>query len=207
MRDTSWRNDDGERQLDPLVQQAVENNCVKAANSVNAEITCFTALTKMIITRETLGNERNDMRHPPGLLSRERTVAGPGFSRWMVPPAALSVHLCIGQAYAFSVFNLPMTRLIGITQSAPDDWKLTMLGWIFSIAIVFLGFVRGGLRQMAGGRRPAPGDVHRRRCASAAASSWPPSASSCTRSGWSISATASSAASVSASATFRPSRR
>ncbi len=75
----------------------------------------------------------------PGLLSRERTIAGMGFSRWMVPPAALCVHLCIGQAYAFSVFNLPMTRLIGITQSAPDDWKLTDLGWIFSIAIFFLG--------------------------------------------------------------------
>jgi MFS family permease len=57
----------------------------------------------------------------------------------MVPPAALCVHLCIGQAYAFSVFNLPMTRLIGITQSAPDDWKLTDLGWIFSLAIFFLG--------------------------------------------------------------------
>jgi MFS family permease len=75
----------------------------------------------------------------PGLFNRERTVAGPGFSRWMVPPAALCVHLCIGQAYAFSVFNLPMTKLIGIGQSAPDDWKLTDLGWIFSIAIVFLG--------------------------------------------------------------------
>ena len=72
-------------------------------------------------------------------LDREHTVAKPGYSRWMVPPAALCVHLCIGQAYAFSVFNLPMTKLIGITQSAPDDWKLTELGWIFSIAIVFLG--------------------------------------------------------------------
>jgi MFS family permease len=57
----------------------------------------------------------------------------------MVPPAALCVHLCIGQAYAFSVFNLPMTKLLGITQSTPDDWKLTDLGWIFSIAIFFLG--------------------------------------------------------------------
>jgi MFS family permease len=49
------------------------------------------------------------------------------------------VHLCIGQAYAFSVFNLPMTKLLGITQSTPDDWKLTDLGWIFSLAIFFLG--------------------------------------------------------------------
>ena len=44
-------------------------------------------------------------------LDRSRTVAKPGFSRWMVPPAALCVHLCIGQVYAFSVFNLPMTKL------------------------------------------------------------------------------------------------
>ncbi len=72
-------------------------------------------------------------------LDRERTIAKPGFSRWMVPPAALCIHLCIGQAYAFSVFNLPMTRLIGITELAPSDWKLTELGWIFSIAIFFLG--------------------------------------------------------------------
>ncbi len=75
----------------------------------------------------------------PGLLARERIVARPAFNRWMVPPAALCVHLCIGQAYAFSVFNLPMTRLVGITQSAPADWKLTELGWIFSLAIFFLG--------------------------------------------------------------------
>ena len=78
-------------------------------------------------------------RGTPGLLHRDRTIAGPGFNRWMVPPAALCVHLCIGQAYAFSVFNLPMTKLIGITTPAPDDWKLTDLGWIFSIAILFLG--------------------------------------------------------------------
>ncbi len=72
-------------------------------------------------------------------FARERTIAGPGYNRWLVPPAALAIHLSIGQAYAFSVFNLPMTKLIGITQSAPEDWKLTELGWIFSIAIAFLG--------------------------------------------------------------------
>src|SRR4026209_2195350 len=77
-----------------------------------------------------------------GLLSfldRKHTVAKPGFSRWMVPPAALCVHLCIGQAYALSVFNLPMTKLLGISQSAPGDWKLTELGWIFSLSMLFLG--------------------------------------------------------------------
>ncbi len=72
-------------------------------------------------------------------LDRENTVAGPGFNRFLVPPAALAVHLCIGQAYAFSTFNLPLTRLIGLTESAPDDWNLKDVGWIFSIAIVFLG--------------------------------------------------------------------
>ncbi len=72
-------------------------------------------------------------------LAKENIVAPPGYSRWLIPPAALCVHLCIGQAYAFSVFNLPMTKLIGITQSAPGDWKLTELGWIFSLAIFFLG--------------------------------------------------------------------
>jgi len=73
------------------------------------------------------------------LLSKDRTIAPPSYSRWMIPPAALCVHLCIGQAYAFSVFNLPMTKLLGITQSTPDDWKLTDLGWIFSLAIFVLG--------------------------------------------------------------------
>lgn len=57
----------------------------------------------------------------------------------MVPPAALCIHLCIGQVYALSVFNLPMTRLVGVSESADNDWKLTEIGWIFSIAIFFLG--------------------------------------------------------------------
>jgi MFS family permease len=74
-----------------------------------------------------------------GLLSRSRTIAGPGFNRWLVPPAALCIHLCIGQAYAFSVFNLPLTRLLGITHATDGDWDLKSVGWIFSIAIAFLG--------------------------------------------------------------------
>jgi MFS family permease len=72
-------------------------------------------------------------------LDRAHTVAPPGYNRFLVPPAALAVHLSIGQAYAFSTFNLPLSRLIGITKSAPEDWTLAQLGWIFSIAIVFLG--------------------------------------------------------------------
>src|SRR6202050_1690229 len=75
-----------------------------------------------------------------GFLDRSRTIAKPGFNRWMVPPAALCIHLCIGQAYAFSVFNLPMTKLLGISKSAPADWSIPELGWIFSIAIFVLGF-------------------------------------------------------------------
>jgi MFS family permease len=72
-------------------------------------------------------------------LDKQRTIAPPGYNRWLIPPAALCVHLCIGQAYAFSVFNLPMHRLIGVAEPAATDWKLTDLGWIFSLAIFFLG--------------------------------------------------------------------
>ena len=72
-------------------------------------------------------------------LDRDHSLAAEDYSRWLVPPAALAIHLSIGQAYAFSVFNLPLSRSIGITQSAVGDWKLSTIGWVFSIAIVFLG--------------------------------------------------------------------
>lgn len=75
----------------------------------------------------------------PGFLDRRRIVAGPEFNRWLVPPAALAIHLCIGEVYAFSVFKLPLTRLIGIADSAPGDWTQPDVAWVFSIAIVFLG--------------------------------------------------------------------
>ena len=72
-------------------------------------------------------------------LDRQRIVAPPNFSRWRVPPAALSIHLAIGQVYAFSVFNEPLAQAIGIDHHAAGDWELTTLGWIYSVAIVFLG--------------------------------------------------------------------
>src|SRR5947208_15410020 len=74
-----------------------------------------------------------------GFFDRQQTVAAPGYSRWLVPPAALAVHLSIGQVYAFSVFKLPLTKVLGITKSAPGDWDQPALAWIFSIAIAFLG--------------------------------------------------------------------
>ncbi|MFT3837781.1 MAG: OFA family MFS transporter [Myxococcaceae bacterium] len=75
----------------------------------------------------------------PGFFSRERIVAREGYPRWLVAPSALAIHLCIGQAYAFSVFNLPLTKVLGITKSIDGDWKLTQLGWIFTVAIGLLG--------------------------------------------------------------------
>ena len=72
-------------------------------------------------------------------LDKENSIAKSSYNRWFVPIAALSIHLCIGQIYAFSVFNKPLTKIIGITEQVPDDWKLTELGWIFTIAIFFLG--------------------------------------------------------------------
>ena len=72
-------------------------------------------------------------------LDREHTVAKPGFSRWLVPPAALSIHLCIGQIYAYSVFNEPLSMLKGVTAPAADDWEISTIGWVFSIALFCLG--------------------------------------------------------------------
>ena len=72
-------------------------------------------------------------------LDREKSIAHPGYSRWLVPPAALAVHLCIGQVYAFSVFKILLIQLLGVSKSLPDDWKQTQIAWIFSRAIVMLG--------------------------------------------------------------------
>ena len=86
-------------------------------------------------------------------FDRSRIVAKPGFSRWLVPPAALSIHLAIGQAYAFSVFKKPLNYLIQVQTAGgglkalpasmdspnPHDWSFPALGWIFILAIVFLG--------------------------------------------------------------------
>jgi MFS family permease len=73
-------------------------------------------------------------------LERSATIAEPGFSRWMTPPAAIAVHMCIGEVYGFSVFNAPLTKLIGITQSVPgQDWTIPQVGWIYSIALFMLG--------------------------------------------------------------------
>jgi len=75
----------------------------------------------------------------PAFLDRDRSVASPSYNRWLVPPAALCIHLSIGQAYAWSVFNIPLTQLRGITQSTPADWTRELVIWVFSLAIVFLG--------------------------------------------------------------------
>ena len=72
-------------------------------------------------------------------LDREKSIAHPGYSRWLVPPAALAIHLCIGQVYSFSVFKIPLTQLLGVNKSVPGDWTQSQLAWIFSLAIVMLG--------------------------------------------------------------------
>ena len=87
-------------------------------------------------------------------LMKERTIAAPGFNRWLVPPAALAIHLSIGMAYGFSVFWLPLSRALGIRQpiACPEDmsflskvfattcdWQISMLGWMYTLFFVFLG--------------------------------------------------------------------
>ncbi|MFA5121756.1 OFA family MFS transporter [Zavarzinia sp.] len=72
-------------------------------------------------------------------LRKEHIVAGDEFNRWKVPPASIAIHLCIGSVYAWSIFNPPLTRSLGVVAGAPEDWSLGSVVWIFSVAIVFLG--------------------------------------------------------------------
>ena len=65
-------------------------------------------------------------------LSREATVAKPRFNRWLVPPAAIAVHMCIGEVYGFSVFNVPLTQ-------AGAGWTIPQVGWVYAIALFMLG--------------------------------------------------------------------
>src|SRR5262245_24816944 len=106
-----------------------------------------------------------------GLLAKERIIAGAGYNRWLVPPAALAIHLCIGMAYGFSVFWLPLSRAINAKSAiacAPDlslmtrmfatscDWKISELGWMYTLFFVFLGAaaaVWGGWLERAGPRK------------------------------------------------------
>jgi MFS family permease len=105
----------------------------------------------------------------PGLLARERIIAKPGFSRWLVPPAALAIHLCIGMAYGFSVFWIPLSKAVGINESiactggffsqvfsTSCDWKISMLGWTYTLFFVFLGSaaaIWGGWLERVGPRK------------------------------------------------------
>src|SRR6201995_5588341 len=106
----------------------------------------------------------------PGILDKERTIATAGFNRWMVPPAALCIHLCIGMAYGFSVFWLPLSRAIGLSapKACPDmslvqelftttcDWKVASMGWMFTLFFVVLGVaaaIWGGWLERVGPRK------------------------------------------------------
>jgi MFS family permease len=107
----------------------------------------------------------------PGFLDKERTVAGPGFSRWLVPPAALAIHLCIGMAYGFSVFWLPLSKALGGTTSlacpadmglfgelftSTCDWHISSMTGIYVLFFVVLGCsaaMWGGWLERAGPRK------------------------------------------------------
>jgi MFS family permease len=113
-----------------------------------------------------------------GFLDKERIVAGPGFNRWLVPPAALAIHLCIGMAYGFSVFWLPLSKALtapgvaacakgsgflgsvaaGLGEFTATDcnWNISTLGWMFTLFFVFLGIaaaIWGGWLERAGPRK------------------------------------------------------
>ncbi len=107
----------------------------------------------------------------PSFLDTENTIAGPGFNRWLVPPAALAIHLCIGMAYGFSVFWLPLSRALGVKSAivcGPElgflgqlfttgcDWQISTLGWMYTLYFVLLGSsaaLWGGWLERAGPRK------------------------------------------------------
>ncbi|MCF8359605.1 MAG: OFA family MFS transporter [Prolixibacteraceae bacterium] len=72
-------------------------------------------------------------------FSKNSIVAKPGFNRWLVPPASIAIHLCIGSVYAWSIFNIPLTRELGVVAPSSGDWDFKSVVSIFSVAIVFLG--------------------------------------------------------------------
>ena len=72
-------------------------------------------------------------------FDKSRTVAPENYNRWLVPPAALAIHLCIGQIYAYSVFNKPLSQSLGISEHIEGDWTLVQIGYVFSIALFCLG--------------------------------------------------------------------
>ena len=74
-----------------------------------------------------------------GLLAKERIIAATGYNRWRVPIASILIHLCIGSVYAWSIYNPHLTRINGVVTSAGDDWSLSEVVWVFTVAIVFLG--------------------------------------------------------------------
>ncbi len=73
-------------------------------------------------------------------LKKKNIIAKPGFNRWLVPPASIAIHLCIGSVYAWSMFNPALVKVLGVVSSSGDDWSLSQVVWIFSVAIVSLGF-------------------------------------------------------------------
>ncbi|MEO5736374.1 MAG: OFA family MFS transporter [Variovorax sp.] len=109
----------------------------------------------------------------PGWLDKERIIAGTGFNRWLVPPAALAIHLCIGMAYGFSVFWLPLSKALstagnGAVACGKDmsffaelfasgcDWRIATLGWMYTLFFVFLGCsaaIWGGWLERVGPRK------------------------------------------------------
>jgi len=133
---------------------------------------------------DTLGNAEAFAAARAGILSRERIIARPGFNRWLVPPAALAIHLCIGMAYGFSVFWLPLSQAVGIAAGAKVpacaagattfwemahgtlialtakncEWTQFDLGWMYTLFFVLLGSsaaVFGGWLERAGARKAA----------------------------------------------------
>ncbi len=136
--------------------------------------TMQSVIVPRIIYRLITQKQAETMTKPSvNFLDKECTIAGPGFNRWLVPPAALAIHLCIGMAYGFSVFWLPLSKALGIKDSIACgadvgffqelfithcDWNISTLGWMYTLFFVFLGSsasLWGGWLEHVGPRKAA----------------------------------------------------
>jgi MFS family permease len=67
-----------------------------------------------------------------GEIARPAVVAP--FNRWLIPAAAVAIHICIGSVYSWSIFNRPILALL-----PNQPWWFSPPYTTFSTALVFLG--------------------------------------------------------------------